>query len=385
LKSLTSADLFLRSVRDVFARNREADWAQIGLLLGGAVVVSITLSLVIGRQRSRREIARRIDAVTVRAGLTRTDLIYLGKIAAAADLSLLEVMTRLPAFERATAEALASEAEVLRPMPGSAFERIRRLRKALSYAPLPAHHWLLSTRELILGDLVTGGSSTAKVVEVSEASFAVDLPATAVPPVGGSANLAIARADDSRYLLRARVLAAEPVASSAESAVGSPFRRVFFAHDENPERQQNREHVRVRPRGIVTVRIVDPAKKPSRAAVGPEHPEPDHEPDHGTDGTLVDVSAGGLAMDLPIPSSGPLRRAARVRCSFSLGENATFNDLAALIVAAGAGPRTGMQHLRLSFVALPDAEQDRLALAVAKLQRSPPAEGAPPGSGQPSP
>jgi hypothetical protein len=384
---MTSADLFLRSVRDVFARNREGDWAQIGLLLGGAVVVSIAVSLVIGRQRSRREIARRIDAVTVRAGLIRSDLDYLGRIAAAADVSLLDVMTRLPAFERATALALVSQTEVLRPLPGSVFERIRRLRKALSYSPLPAHHWLLSTRELILGDLVSAGNATGKVVEVSEASFAVDLPVTAIPAVGGFANLAIARADDSRYLPRARVLAAEPVARpAAESGIGSPFRRVFFAHDEKPERQQNREHVRVRMHGIVTVRMVDLVRKPSRTTGGLEAARAEaslsDDPPEPISGTLVDVSAGGLAMDVPAPAAGPLRRGTRIRCSFAVGDDATFNDVAALIVAAGAGPRSGTQHLRLSFVALADVERDRLASAVARQQRPPAADGALAGTGQ---
>jgi hypothetical protein len=58
-----------------------------------------------------------------------------------------------------------------------------------------------------------------------------------------------------------------------------------------------------------------------------------------------------------------------LRCSFALGEGAAFEALAAEVVAASAGPRPDVQHLRLTFTSLRQSEQDRLASAVARQQR----------------
>jgi hypothetical protein len=89
-------------------------------------------------------------------------------------------------------------------------------------------------------------------------------------------------------------------------------------------------------------------------------------------GELVDVSAGGVAVDLPaeailLPAIG-----SHVRCSFALGEGARFESLAALVLAVETVPGSGLRHLRASFVALTDAERDRLAAVVAHHLRSPP-------------
>jgi hypothetical protein len=346
---MTSVDEFFRSLREVFARNRQADWPRIGLMLGVAVVVTIALSAGLRHWRARRQDAAAIDAAATAARLTGTDLEYLKGIAAAAGLRVLEVMTSLAPFEHATAVALASEAPPLRPAEGSAFDRVRRLRKALGFSPLSPHLWLLSTRELVDGDRIGVGGASGQVVEVNEASFAVELPWSAAPVPGASIPLTIDRPDDARYLVRVRVLSVEPPAGA------SPSGRAFFAHDEQPDRQQHREYVRVRIQGTVTV-IVEPAAP--------------------MDGTLVDVSAGGVALDLPTPLAGPVRRGAQLRCSFTLGEGERFEALPALVVAAGAGPRAGEQHLRLSFTSLAGVVRDRLAAAVARHQlRAPPQAG----------
>lgn len=348
---MTAVDEFFKSVRDVFAKNRDIDWIHIGLVLGAALVVAITLSVWLGRWRARRRTAARIDARAAATGLTEADCEYLNRIAHAVGLPVLEVMTSLAPFEHATAVALASEAPPLRPVATSAFERVRQLRKALGFSPLSPHLWLLSTRELVEGDPIALGSANGRVVAVNEATFAVDLPESAVPALGASSLLTIDRADDARYFVRVRLLAVEappgaPEAVDAEVAV----RRTFFSHDEQPDRQQHREHVRVRAHGVVT--LVDSVKGPTATMTG----------------ALVDVSAGGLALDLPVLPEGAIRRGAQLRCSFKLGEKDTFEEMEALVVAAASGPRPGLQHLRLSFTALPEAARDRLAAAVARHQ-----------------
>jgi hypothetical protein len=346
---MTAVDQFFKSVRDVFAKNRDVHWTQIALALGAVVVVVIALSMWFGRWRSRRRMAARLDAVATAAGLTGADREYLNRIAGAAGLPVLEVMTSLAPFEHATAVALASDAPPLRPVATSAFERVRLLRKALGFAPLSPHLWLLSTRELVEGDPISLGGATGHVVAVNEASFAVDLPEAAVPALGASSRLAIDRADDARYLARVRLLAVEAPPGLPEGGqAGIAVHRAFFAHDEQPDRQQHREHVRVRAHGVVT--MVDPGKGPTATMTG----------------ALVDVSAGGLALELPVLPDGAVRRGARLRCSFTLGENDTFEDMETLVVAAAAGPRTGMQHLRLSFTGLPESARDRLVAAVAR-------------------
>jgi hypothetical protein len=360
---MTPVDQFFTTVRDVFAKNRDLDWTQIGLTFGAALVVAIACSMWLRAWRSSRRIARRIEAVASAARLTSIDGDYLGRMAAAAGLPVLEVMTSLAPFEHATAAALAAEAPTLRPLAGSAFERVRHLRRALGFSPLSPHLWLLTTRELVEGDRVAMGAAAGRVVEVNEASFAIDLPVDVGPVPGASVPLAIDRPDDARYLAQVRVLAVEVPPGTASGA--QSVCRAFFAHDEQPDRQQQREHVRVRVQGTVTVQSMDPASAASRSSrTGAGRTGPP-----AVTGTLVDVSAGGLALDLPTAAASSIRRGAHVRCSFTLGEGETFEELAALVVAAAAGPRPGTQHIRVSFTALAEPGRDRLAAALAKHQR----------------
>src|SRR5256885_1068567 len=102
------------------------------------------VSLWLAQRRARRRMAGQIDAAATAAGLTRMDVDYLKRIAAAAGLPVLEVMTSVAPFEQATARALASEPPVLRPSAGSAFERVGQLRRALGFFPLSPHLWLLT-------------------------------------------------------------------------------------------------------------------------------------------------------------------------------------------------------------------------------------------------
>jgi hypothetical protein len=387
---MTPVDQFLHSVQESFAANRSTDWTKMGLFTGAAIALSLGTSVWIRRRRSHRELAQRIHSVLAGAGLSSTDLDDLTRIAAAGQLPVLEIMTVLAPFEHATAMMLADEAPTLRPIGGSWFERVRRLRKALGFSPLSAHLWLLSTRELVAGDSVATGGISGHVAEVNEASFAVDWPMTAVLAEGSLSTLTIDRLDDARYVCRVRLLSAEAVPEiTTESGGGrSAGRRAFFAHDEQPERQQDREHIRLRINAAVRVRIIDRPTKEADAAPAPGAPSspivdgapattpatPASTPASMIAGTIADVSAGGLSLNLPVSTAGALARGVHVLCWFTLDGHATFEALAAVVEAAGAatGPPPGEQHLRLSFVALVDAERDRLAAAVAKHQSAPP-------------
>jgi hypothetical protein len=374
-------DQFFASVREVFARNRTTDFTQVGAVLLVVILVTVAIGFWIARRRTRLETARQLAAVATRAGLSAADLAYLRRIAQAANLALLEVMTRLPSFERATAEALLVKVPPLRPIEGSGYERVRYLRKALGFSPLPAHHWLISTRELIAGDRVTVSGHPGRVAEVNEASFAVELPAATPVALGGLGTvgtLAIARPDDSRYLARVRGLGVDPP--------GAPDggRRFFFAHDERPQRQQDRAYVRVRASATVTLRVLggtDAAGTAEDARPGTGSRGPDA-PVETLTGTMVDVSAGGLSMKLG-PREGEAHlarmdmgdwRHSRVLCSFELRDGQRFENLAGVVATvenlrpAGQGIR-----LRLAFSGLTEAQRDRLSAAVAAEQRAPPA------------
>jgi hypothetical protein len=388
---MNAVDEFLYSVRGVFAQNRATDWTELGVLLACAIVVISSLTVWLTRRRSQRALAVKIAGVVQSARLSTRDVAFLTQISRAAGLVVFDVMTRLPAFERATAGALAALSPILRPDEGSAFERVRQLRKILGFSPLPAHHWLGSTRELVNGDPITLAMVTTPVVAVNEASFAVDLPMSVAPVRGAEVAMTLVRQEDSRYLTRVRVLAVEAIPvleadagpTTSVSGGGARGRRVFFAHDEQPERQQHREHVRVRVQGPVVLRIEgEPQGASGRAAqrsgTGIEGASATAAVPTAAasfaelSGTLVDVSAGGLALDLHLPAQEARRAVggagARVRCAFELGTGAAFEDVAAHVVALETKPGARVQRMRLSFH-LSDGERDRLAAAVARHQR----------------
>jgi hypothetical protein len=215
------------------------------------------------------------------------------------------------------------------------------LRKALGFSPLSAHLWLLSTRELVAGDSVSIGGITGHVAEVNEASFGVDWPEAANLVEGALSTVTIGRTDDARYRLRVRLLRVEAPSDGTTGSDGaSAGRRAFFAHDEQPERQQDREFSRLRANAAVRVQLIDPIKK---EAADPTFVTPP------IAGIIVDVSAGGLALNLPVSPDGPIARDANVLCWFTLDSDTTFDAVAAVVVAAGAaaGPQPGEQHLRL--------------------------------------
>lgn len=349
-------DQFLRSVQDSFAENRSTNWPRLGLYIVVLVGISVAMSAWMRRRRRRRSHAAQIQAVLSRAGLSNDDFTDLTRIAVAGEVPVLEVMTRLAAFEHATARWMADEAAAIRPSPNSRFERVRRLRRALGFSPLSAHLWMLSTRELATGDSISTNGVHGHVVEVNEASFAFEWPVTAALAEGATVSITIERPDDARYLARVQVLQSEDIRTvTTASGAHAPGRRVFFSHDENPERQQDREFSRLRIDVPIQIQVNDTAEPVS--------------------GTTVDVSAGGLSLHLPATAAGPVIRGSHVRCWFTLDEHATFEGLVAVVVDARAIAVPRSQNLRLAFTALAEADRDRLVAAVARHQRSTPASG----------
>jgi hypothetical protein len=359
-------DQFLHSVQESFAENRSTNWAALGLSILILVGMSIAVSAWLRRRRRRLAHAGQIQAVLSRAGLSNDDFADLTRIAAAGEVAVLEVMTRLAPFEHATAKWMADEALVIRPAPNSRFERVRRLRRALGFSPLSAHLWLLSTRELATGDSISTSGVHGHVAEVNEASFAFEWPVTAALAEGATINITIERPDDARYLARVQVLQSEAKPSvTTASGAHAPGRRVFFSHDENPERQQDREFSRLRTDAPIEIQVIDAPAVSGGAtspAIGPAEP---------VSGKMVDVSAGGLSLNVPVSPAGPVLRGSHVRCWFRLDEHATFEGLIAVVVDARAIAAQRSQNLRLAFTALPAADRDRLAAAVARHQGTP--------------
>ena len=371
-------DEFLHSVQDSFAANRATSLVGLGLVLAAIVAVGWPASVWLRRRRERNRRAERVRAIAARAKLSEGQLADLHRIAEAAALPLLDVMTVVSAFERATAKLLAREPATLHPQPRSEHARVRQLRLALGFSPLSPHLWLLTTRELVTGDGVTSGGRRGLVAEVDEATFAVDWPLGTAPATAPEAitTLTVDRPDDARYLVRARVMqigpAPLPPASLAASAPDRPpLTRVFFAHDEQPERQQHRAYMRLRLPPTLTARV--------QILERPESPDAGGPPPSTADAVIVDVSAGGLALSLTLPSDGRgIGHGATVRCWFALDAEATFDAIPALVVSveAGSGARTGEQLLHLAFTTLEEARRDRLAAAITRLQiaaRTPPA------------
>jgi hypothetical protein len=372
-QSMRPFDQFFRSVQESFAENRATHWGRLGLGIVVVVAISVVGSLWIRRRRLRRALAERIHAALSHAGLSNDDFGDLTRIAMIGEVAVLDVMTRLAPFEHATAKWIADESPTIRPAPNSRFERVRRLRRALGFSPLSAHLWLLSTRELATGDSVSTGGVHGHVAEVNEASFAVEWPVTAAFVEGNAVTLTIERPDDARYLSHVRVLQSEAVPAVVTASGARPAgRRTFFSHDENPERQQDREFIRLRINAPIKIQVIDaPVAAGSARSAAP----PPIWPAAPVSGMTVDVSAGGLSLNLPLLAGRAVVRGSHVRCWFTLDEHATFEGVVAVVVDARAvaGPRAGIQNLRLAFTALPVADRDRLAAAVARHPGAPPA------------
>ena len=78
---MTAADEFFRSLREVFARNRDANWATVGLIAAAVVTAIAGASIFARRRRSRREMQARIDGIAATAGLRADDLSLVSRVA----------------------------------------------------------------------------------------------------------------------------------------------------------------------------------------------------------------------------------------------------------------------------------------------------------------
>ena len=341
---MTPVDTFLQSVRAAFkpAEGMPA-WAWAAVMLA---ILSIAL---LARWWSRRARDQQSEAAFARIllekRLSAADGAVLVRLAQAVPLPPLEVVSRLEAFERATARALASQTPPA-PTVGSAatppgdgtdlFTRILRLRRALGFHVVPEHVPLLTTRELVPGMNVNVDRVAATVIDVNEGWFSVVARDGALPPrpPGTVAFLTLTRGHDARYEARCATF-------SVESAGAG--RKVFFLHDERPVRHQLRAAVRVSAQGTVVVTANDGQALPDALAKG----------------TLIDISVGGCAVETPVAL--PIGHGFHLAITWD-GE--TYRALPAAVLHCDA--RGGGFHVRLAFHGLSGDDDARLSAAIAR-------------------
>ncbi len=334
---------FFDSVARAFVGNREAlPTVELAILALLALAVLLQLAGLARRLLARRTRFHRLLAAR---GLSAEDVRFAAALAARAAVEPLELVTHLDVFERATALALGSGA----PAPGEAATRIRRLRHALGYDRLPAHTPLLSTRELTPGVALDVAGEHGVIAEVDEAGFSVEVREPPAAPAGQQVSLTLAHAREARYVLGCRLAAAHP-----QPGGGWLLR---FEHDEHPARQQQREYVRVRVDGPLSLRPVARWQPGLPALAGDVHAR------------LVDLSGGGAAAT----SRAALPVGALVRASFEVG-GAAFDGLRAVVLACH--PADGGHRLQLEFTGRLGEERERLVAALTHLELEAQAEAA---------
>src|SRR5690242_12810526 len=112
-------DEFLHSVQDSFAANRATSLVGLGLALAAALAIGWPASIWLRRRGARRSREQEVRAIAARAKLSDAQLADLRRIAQAGAVPLLEVMTVVSVFERATAKLLAREPATVHPEPRS--------------------------------------------------------------------------------------------------------------------------------------------------------------------------------------------------------------------------------------------------------------------------
>lgn len=333
---MTATDEFFTSLRSAFGS--EADPLRIAgsLLLLLLIVSGVVLAWLRARQKARRELREQARQLGRARGLGRANVEFAIGLAERSGTAPLEILTRLVSFERATARELALRAAGSAAIREATARQIAELRAALGFDVLPPDQWLATTRELKPGDLLQAGATRFEVAEVSEAALTV-IAQAAQPDVLVSPKLAleVIRSHDARYAIACRVL-------DAFRVEGRQCLRL--AHDEAPERVQQREFVRVRVARPVSLRRAEGAD----AVVG----------------QLVEISAGGMSCDAPVIQN----KGTACLCSFELGDGAAFTDVTATVLACTPLPG-GRFHVRVAFTGLSPAAQDRLAAAVARCEQ----------------
>lgn len=348
---MSSTEGFFESLRTAFAPQEGSAWIP-GVLVCALLIAAAALIL---RARSRRSARRELHQATAELGrekgISGANVAQVLALADRTRVSPVDIIKHLAAFERATARELAASAPKSQAVRGATVRRIAELRRALGFDVLPPDHWLSTTRELKPGDLLQAAATRFEAVEVTEASLTLRLEAAAPLVVGtGALALEVIRPHDARYAVRCRVL--DSFAVPGEAPGGASGHRVVLAHDEQPQRIQQREFVRVR--------VARPMSFVSMGA-GPgsnTRPRP-------VAGRIVDVSAGGMSFEAPAaPSQGVL-----YLCSFELGPSEAFRDLAAIVLDSAPLQRGAGFQVRVAFTGLSIPERERLAAQVAWQQQ----------------
>ena len=350
---MTPVDTFLRSVRTAFQPGDGIpawSWPCIAI----AVVLAIGLRRWTARRARRREDETAFARVLTAQGVSAADGTFLSHLASRSSLPPREVATRLDAFERATAVALAGRPPptptlaTATPEGGDAtasaddvFARVHRLRRALGFHVVADHVPLLTTREFVPGMYVKMDDVPAIVVEVNEAWFALEAVDAAFRQsvLGTPVVVAFTRGHDARYVA---------CCALAPAAAPGPARKRLLSHDEHPQRHQLRAAVRVTAQGTVSLfPRVGPSVKGSPARTPM------------VEGTLLDISVGGLAMESSVAIAVGTASYASITWA---GE--VYLDLPASVLKCDA--RGARFHVRLEFSGLSTEDDNRLAAAVAR-------------------
>ena len=344
---MSPVDSFLHSVRGAFAPSYDTAW------IGAVIVAAVTTGILLGRWRARL-LRRRADVASFAAFVSEKRLSgaqsrLLAQLGARIGLPPLEVGAHLDAFERATAQMLASET----PTPASGmvrserdggddvFARLHALRRALGFHVVPDHLALSTTRQLVPGTHLAVGAAGGEVMEVNEAWFGVIAgPDTTFPTGGPGGTLRITFTRDARYIIRCAVLAADPPHAP---------RKLFLRHDEKPERHQLRAAVRVTAQGTVHL----------TSRLGGE-PEPTVGESKSVAAELIDISVGGLAAT----ASQPVKPGTALHVAITW-DGDVYAELPAAVRGCQEKPG-GRFIIRLEFRGLPAQEESRLAAAIAR-------------------
>jgi hypothetical protein len=332
---------FFRSVRAAFQKNEDnASATVVGLaaLVAGAVLLVLVWPSV-QRRRFAQSQRRALGRLVSEQGLSEDDVELLDTLALHAGTHPLVVGTHIDVFERATAAELRGLRPSLPVREGTLHARVRHLRTHLSFAAHTDHDALLTTRELLPGYAVEILGTKTTVSEVTEAYFALVLPdeRLAVADIGVKVPLTVLHDREASYSVASPLLGIE--------STGSGF-TLFFAHDEAPARQQQRQFVRVRAVGLV--QLVVTAERSGKQRAAP------------VSGALLDVSLQGVAVS--VREKFAARTQARLSFSF---RDEIFRNIDVIVLEC-EGPPAGPFRLRVHFRDLSRTDERRLGAAVAQ-------------------
>lgn len=321
---------FFDAVQRAFAHNRESSERFAWFLAGLTALAVAWLGVAVVRQRRQRALL--VDDFLEQRGLPEEEGRFARTLAHAAHVEPMELLTHLDVFEHATAAALTGAVRV-----GETGEtlatHVHRLREALHFDRLPTHAPLVSTRELRPGTaLRLPDGRQVQISELDELRFAIE-SAPGELNIGDHVSLELRHAREAVYRLDCRLVEASPT-------------QLFFAHDEAPQRVQQREYARAEHHAPVTLSV--------HSRVG--HALPSVE----VSGELRDISGGGAL----VVTRRPLPPGTVVTLSPFRLAGETFQGLRAVVL--GSEVRAGQPHLHLEF-RITERQRDHLVAAVTRL------------------